>query len=329
MPALRPPLVSIIVPAYCAQHTIGRCIDSLLRQTVTAIEVIAVDDGSPDATLALLQQMAACDERLLVVHQDHAGVSSARNRGLAVARAPWVAFVDSDDYVAPDYIQSLLPASPDVDFTMCSLSDVYPDGRQIISCPLPDVASPSSVIRTLTVASLMTGVKTYHLCGSWCKLFKRSILSAQTITFPVDMSFGEDAVFVFSYLQHAAKAQVSPRATYCYTHIKGASLSQRATSEQWADMGLKIFGLMTAICDRHHVADRSRVEHHLVDRLTTALALNSHDHLMTRRHRQVCYDMIARHVSYSNYHKSMPFFFPVFAVTRWWGAYEWLCEKIY
>ena len=323
------PFISVIVPAYRAEHTIEKCVGSLLSQTFTDIEVIVVDDGSPDATLSILQRMAAQDQRLVVVHQDNAGVSAARNRGLTVARAPWVAFVDSDDYVTDDYIEKLLPDNDDTDFTVCSYFNEYPDGRRTASHPIYDAPLADTAKLSITISELMTRVNAYHLCGPCCKLFKRSLLLSQSVTFPVGMSFGEDAVFVFSYLQHVEKVQVSLRATYCYTHTGGESLSQSATSVQWADMGKKIFRLMAAICDRHHVADRRRVERHLLDRLTTALALNRHDHCMTRQERHECYDMIAQNVSYSNYRKSLPMFFPVFAVLRWWRGYEWLCEKIY
>ena len=323
------PIVSIIVPAYRAERTIEKCVGSLLCQTVTDIEVIVVDDGSPDTTLSILQRMAAQDPRLVVVHQDNAGVSAARNKGLSVARAPWVAFVDSDDYVTDNYIETLLPKSEDVDFTVCSYFNEYPDGRRTASHPISYAPLADTAKLSMTIGELMSRVNAYHLCGPYCKLFKRSLLLSQAVTFPVDMSFGEDAVFVFTYLQHVEKVQVSHRATYCYTHTGRESLSQSATSVQWADMGKKIFSLMAAICDRHHVADRRRLERHLLDRLTTALSLNRHDHRMTRQERHECYSMIAQHVSYGNYRKSLPMFFPVFAVLRWWSAYEWLCEKIY
>lgn len=323
------PFISVIVPAYRAEHTIEKCVGSLLCQTVTDIEIIVVDDGSPDATFSILQRMAAQDPRLVVVHQYNAGVSAARNKGLSVARAPWVAFVDSDDYVTDDYIETLLPKSEDVDFMVCSYFNEYPDGRRTASHPIYDAPLADTVKLSMTIGELMSRVNAYHLCGPCCKLFKRSLLLSQAVTFPVDMSFGEDTVFVFTYLQHVEKVQVSHHASYFYTHTGGESLSQSATSVQWADMGKKIFSLMAAICDRHGVADRRRVERHLLDRLTTALALNRHDHCMTRQERHECYDMLAQNVSYSNYRKSLPVFFPVFAVLRWWSAYEWLCEKIY
>lgn len=82
------PFISVIVPAYRDEHTIEKCVGSLLRQTVTDIEVIVVDDGSPDATLSILQRMAAQAPRLVVVHQDNAGVSAARNKRVFMLPAP-------------------------------------------------------------------------------------------------------------------------------------------------------------------------------------------------------------------------------------------------
>ncbi len=323
------PLVSVIIPAYQAGGTIRRCVESLLRQSFADIEVIVIDDGSRDDTLAVLRQMAAADTRLVVVHQDNAGVSAARNAGLALARGEWVAFADSDDYVSEDYISLLLPQTDDVDFTVCSLANESADGRITSLYVLPDLPHADATRHSMSLGEAMTQLSVYQLCGPCCKLFRRRIVTDFGIRFPDHMSFGEDTLFVFTYLQHVARVQAVNVAAYYYTHSRGDSLSQTSTSGQWYDMGGRIQQLLEAISQRHHVADRRRIEAHVLDRLTTALSLNTCDHQLTQEQRYTCYNLIADTVSLRIYRPHMPFFFPIFAAVRWWRVYEWLVRKVY
>lgn len=323
------PFVSVIIPAYNAGDTVRRCVESVLSQTFTDIEVIVVDDGSRDDTLAVLRQMQTGDARLVVHHQENAGVSTARNAGLALARGEWVAFVDSDDYVAEDYIATLLPQTDNLDFTMCSLASVDANGRETVQRMMPDLPAGDVLQHAMSIGEALSSISVYHLCGPCCKLFRHSMIVDFDIRFPLGMSFGEDALFVFTYLQHAARVQAVNVATYYYTHSREESLSSTSTSVQWYDMALRIQQLLEAICQRHHVTDRSRIEAHVLDRLTTALSLTTRDHLMTRQLRYASYRMIADFVSPRIYRPHMPFFFPLFAYLRWWRGYEWLVRKIY
>ena len=101
------PLVSIIVPVYQVKNYVGECVESLLRQTYTNLEILLVDDGSTDGSGAICDEYARGDNRIRVIHQENQGLSAARNAGLDQAAGEYVAFVDSDDAVWPDYIETL------------------------------------------------------------------------------------------------------------------------------------------------------------------------------------------------------------------------------
>lgn len=101
--------ISIIVPVYKVEGSLARCVDSILGQTHKDIEVVLVDDGSPDGCPALCDDYAARDERVRVIHKPNGGLSDARNAGLAVATGEYVMFVDSDDYVELDVCERFLP----------------------------------------------------------------------------------------------------------------------------------------------------------------------------------------------------------------------------
>ncbi|MEZ3503750.1 MAG: glycosyltransferase [Lachnospiraceae bacterium] len=101
------PLISIIVPVYNVEAYLKRCVESLRAQTYRNLEIILVDDGSPDNCPAICDAYGRQDKRIQVIHQKNMGLSGARNSGIDIAKGSYLAFVDSDDYVAPDFIQSL------------------------------------------------------------------------------------------------------------------------------------------------------------------------------------------------------------------------------
>ena len=113
-------LVSVIVPIYNKENLISRCIESLIRQKYINIEIILVDDGSTDKSLAICQKYEKKDTRIKTYHKDNGGISSARNYGIAKARGEWISFVDADDYVENDYIKLLIQNCNDVDLVVCN-----------------------------------------------------------------------------------------------------------------------------------------------------------------------------------------------------------------
>lgn len=101
-------VVSVIIPAFNAEKTIEKCVDSVVSQTYGDLEVVVVDDGSKDGSFELIQKLAASGDRIKYYHKENGGVSSARNIGLEHARGEWILFLDSDDWLFPDAIESLV-----------------------------------------------------------------------------------------------------------------------------------------------------------------------------------------------------------------------------
>lgn len=112
-------LVSVILPVYGVEAYLAECVDSLLRQTYERLEIILVDDESPDRCGRICDDYAAKDSRVLVIHKKNGGAASARNAGLEAATGELICFVDSDDTVEPDYVQVLLETLGDADMAMC------------------------------------------------------------------------------------------------------------------------------------------------------------------------------------------------------------------
>ena len=125
------PLVSVIVPVYKVEAELPRCVESLLSQSMGDIEVILVDDGSPDGCPVMCDEYARRDARVRVVHKENGGLSDARNAGLDVASGEYVMFVDSDDYIEPDSCEVLLAAAREhgSDLVVGDWHDVPDKGR--------------------------------------------------------------------------------------------------------------------------------------------------------------------------------------------------------
>ena len=131
MPTVANDLIAVIVPVYNVAPYLERCVTSIREQTYTNLEIILVDDGSTDESGALCDAYARADARIKVIHQANGGLSAARNTGLAHATAPYVTFVDSDDYVDKDYVRVLYKTLKDagVPMVVCGINIVELDGK--------------------------------------------------------------------------------------------------------------------------------------------------------------------------------------------------------
>ena len=116
-------LISVIVPVYKVEKYLHKCVESILNQKYTEIEIILVDDGSPDGCGAICDEYAKKDSRVKVIHKKNGGLSDARNAGLDISRGKYIAFIDSDDYVAPEFLDALYTAlvSADADMSVAGI----------------------------------------------------------------------------------------------------------------------------------------------------------------------------------------------------------------
>lgn len=186
------PRISIIVPVYKAESFLHKCVESILNQTERDIELILVDDGSPDRSGEICDDYGLKDSRVRVIHQKNAGVSAARNRGIQEARGAFVGFVDSDDWVMEDMYMTMLSEAgiSCADIVMCDVLTVYEDGTtQSDSIPkLPETCNLNS---DGLYPELML-----EFAGSACRcIYKRSLINEKKIQFPEGLKFSEDRIF--------------------------------------------------------------------------------------------------------------------------------------
>lgn len=223
-------IVSIIVPVYNAEKTLERCVRSLMAQTLRSIEIILVNDGSRDQSLAICQRLAQEDGRIRLIDKPNGGVSSARNAGLDVARGDYVMFCDSDDWVEPDWCESMVSLFSPGDMVICES-----DRTDLIT--EHDADTEEAERRELLHYPLLAS-------SLWNKLFLRSVIEEAGLRFDEKLRMGEDLCFVLAYLCHIdGKLRFLYRTLYHYDVSTEGSLSKRVPSPEQIDT---LYQLMTA-----------------------------------------------------------------------------------
>ena len=232
------PLVSIILPVYNAQNHIARCLESICAQSWQNIEVIVLNDGSKDQSLPVCEAFRAKDERIVLVDKANSGVSDTRNLGLKLASGKYVQFVDSDDYIAPDYTARLVGAAEKTgaDLVISPYTMVIPAGAskpgQVLEKIQDDLGVmhvarppetreygflPAGIYDKDTFARrLMDKPASYFYSVLWNKLYRRDLLTRNDIQFVSEMHWAEDLVFNLRYIQYAETFVSIGKAGYYY-----------------------------------------------------------------------------------------------------------------
>lgn len=233
------PSLSIIVPVYNGEPFLRRCLDSLVGQTLRDIEIICVNDGSTDSCLSILQEYAARDERIHIISQENAGLSAARNAGLRIANAEYIAFVDSDDYVEPHtYELALSHMVPGIDYVCFGVQvEGQASAAELRAHELYFSHSYSGCVDVTEELLLSCDVVT------WNKIYCRSIIRERGVSFPEGLRY-EDNYFFRAYGVWAQKAFYIPEKLYHYVRHEASIMG-----ETWS-------GRNTRAADLLEIADR-------------------------------------------------------------------------
>ena len=212
------PEFSVIVPVYKVEKYLDRCICSILNQTFSDFELILIDDGSPDNSGAICDQYAAKDNRVRVIHKENGGVSSARNAGLNAAQGTYIAFVDSDDEVAPNYIELL--NSKRADAVVCGVTNIDPDNQ--VHHQLKFIEQDINVINSDCVRKLYEDAGILYV---YSKAYRRSIIEEAGLRFNDSLSLGEDTLFFVEYLLCCRSLSYVQGTPYIYHKYKHETLT--------------------------------------------------------------------------------------------------------
>ena len=202
-------LISVIIPVYKVEKYLCRCVDSVLEQTYTNMEIILVDDGSPDNCPVMCDEYARQDSRVKVIHQENAGLSGARNAGIDMAQGQWLAFVDSDDYLTADFLERLYQACVDTGSSLSVCRWEYVRGETI-----PEHGTGETRVYTggEVLANLYVPDGAYFVVA-WNKLYRKELF--EDIRYPLGR-IHEDEATTYRIYDKVKKAAYVDRSLYGY-----------------------------------------------------------------------------------------------------------------
>lgn len=213
-------MFSIIVPVYNVEKYLDKCLASILEQTFKDFECIIIDDGSPDNSNIIIDKYVKLDQRFKVIHQKNMGLSAARNAGLDIAKGDYIVFVDSDDYIANDYLEKFAAkiASTNAEIVVCGLTEVFKDYEK--SIVFEDEST--EVIKQNILADVWPSY-------AWNKCYKKSLFA--NIRFPVGKIF-EDILTIPEVCLYARKIVCIPDKLYYYNRHNENSITANLSSEK-------------------------------------------------------------------------------------------------
>lgn len=202
-------LISIIIPVYKVEEYLEKCVDSVIKQTYDNLEIILVDDGSPDNCGKICDQYSKKDKRVKVIHKENGGLSDARNAGIDISRGEYISFIDSDDYVEIDYIETLYNSiiKSKADLAVCAHKVVYSNGSVI------DKATNNYYEYTSKEALKHMLYDQDLDLSAWGKLYKRNLFD--NVRYPKGRIF-EDAATTYKLIDNAKKVVVYSMSKYFY-----------------------------------------------------------------------------------------------------------------
>lgn len=220
------PSISIIIPVYKVEEYLYYCVDSVLAQTYKNLEIILVDDGSPDNCGKICDEYAEKDNRIVVIHKENGGLSDARNAGLDIAKGDYIGFVDSDDYIAPNMYEVLMQGilNNNADISICGYYNVY------------DTAVPNYSRRETKVLPASNGLKEIiysqkYGIMAWTKLYKADIF--KQVRYPKG-HVCEDVYVIADIFKYVKKAAFNSTPLYYYVH-RAESISTATFKQETKD----------------------------------------------------------------------------------------------
>ena len=241
------PVLSIILPVYNGEAFLERALESVLSQTLQNWELIVINDGSTDCSGAIVRRFLSVDTRIRYQEQENRGLSAARNAGFRLAKGAYIAFLDADDYVEPDYYQRLTESAVyyESDFFMAGfLRDFVKQGKKVHSV---SVLFREEILASIQKKQVFSdNVSFYHLyIHVWNKLYQRNFLVRHGIFFDEALRYGEDVTYNLACLAAARSVTVLPLAGYHYV----CHMNERITGD-WKP------GLLGENCRIYNEIDR-------------------------------------------------------------------------
>lgn len=203
------PKVTVIIPVYNVAAYLPQCLDSVIAQTLDDIEIICVNDGSKDKSLAVLNEYAAQDSRIKIIDKANAGVSAARNDGIAAAQGEYIAFLDGDDFLEPDCLEKVYATAVSGNFDTVVFKHNLLEGNKKRVWDSPEFGSLEEDKLLYAFAATI-----------WNKLYRTAFLKENRIAFPLGIKIAEDTIFSLVCFFH------HPSCGFCDGHFYNYRLNR-------------------------------------------------------------------------------------------------------
>ena len=224
--------VSIIIPVYNTGNKLCRCLDSVLAQSYQNFECIVVDDGCTDDSASIIEKYAGKDTRIKAIHKNNGGVSSARNSALRIAGGEWLVFVDSDDFLMPDHIASLMDAATDdVDLVMTGFRFLHPDKTT------EHGYNAGKYIGIESIRKFILETEFLRFQVPWNRTYRNK----KNLFFDEKLSLGEDRLFCYQYLLNCDGIATIDKITYFHDGTDETTLSYRTYPSSMNKHRLSVF----------------------------------------------------------------------------------------
>lgn len=278
------PLVSIIVPVYNIADCVEHCFDSLRQQTYASIEILFVDDGSTDGSGALLDSFASVDSRVVVLHKENGGLSSARNYGIQRAAGLYSVYVDGDDYVAPSMVEELLSATYS---TSCEIAIGTAQTVSQYGVPFNDINAP--VLKQDSRDASVTLLYGRPGVSGWCKLAKTEFWKNHLFD---EGHVYEDLRMMFQTISCCDVVAIVTSRLYAYVMRPGSITSERIVSEKQIE---DYVDAINSVRDCFAGTDDYELQQAVKCRLANEYA-RLYRHVYHRRQQSERYDAICNHI---------------------------------
>ena len=233
------PTVSIIVPVYNAQDYLERCVDSILNQEYTELEIFLINDGSTDRSGEICESYRKKDSRIHVIHKDNTGVSDSRNMAIRQAKGTYLQFADSDDWMAPQAVKLMVRKANE---TGCDM--VIADFYRVIGDRVShkgDIEEDKVMTKEEFASHMMERPSDFYYGALWNKLYRKDIVDGHRLSMNKEISWCEDFMFNLEYLRYARSICALQVPIYYYVKRKGSLVSQSMNISKVIQMKLMVF----------------------------------------------------------------------------------------
>lgn len=220
-------LISVIVPIYKVERFLNDCIESIINQTYTNLEIILVDDGSPDKCGLICDNYAKEDKRIVVIHKENGGLSDARNAGIEVAKGAYLCFIDSDDKVRKDFVEKLYIGitTNEADLCLCGI-DRIDENDNIL-----DEITPQYEVGVTDGRMLVKSLKDFQTSNivAWNKIYRRDLF--KNLRYPKG-KLNEDEFVTYKILYACKRVTIIPENLYHYRKVQGSIMNSQFTEKR-------------------------------------------------------------------------------------------------